>query len=335
MVCAPLFKSSATNNGKEVNKISLSTRNDRDPQSSVLSPHLSKDWDEDISILSAENVYFGVETAGLGSRLAAVVIDVMLQLLVILLFAIALNYLSSLVPDLSGLSQGVRSGLKGLGFLLVFLILYGYYFFFEWLWDGQTPGKRWTGLRVLQTDGSPLTFWPALIRNLLRVVDFLPLFYGVGTLTALLNPQNRRAGDLVAGTIVARETRETAKEVLDIGDAADAFLAATGAATGAAPSTEYSGGATLHTPHSALRTSTIDPESAALRARLSEQDYELARDFLHRREQLAPDARERLARALAARLAAQLGETTPANVAEAEAALEKITTLWRRGRDAA
>jgi uncharacterized RDD family membrane protein YckC len=289
---------------------------------------LPADWDEDLSILSAENVHFGVETAGLGSRLAAIAIDVTLQLVALTLFVLALNYLSGAVPDWSVFSKGVRSGFAGLGILTAFLILYGYYFFFEWLWDGQTPGKRWTGLRVLQTDGSPVTFWPALVRNLLRVVDFLPLCYGIGAVTAILNPQNRRAGDLVAGTLVAREKRESAAAVLDIGDAAQAFLAS----LGAAPIPEYSAanGAPI-APTSARAATTVDPAAAALRARLNEQEYELARDFLRRRTQLAPAARERLARTVAARLAARLGEAAPRNAPEAERMLETVTELWRRG----
>ena len=304
---------------KEATKINLSTHNNA-------SSHLSTDWDEDLSILSAENVYFGVETAGLGSRLAAMVVDVTLQLAVLLLFAIALNYTIGVVPDETVFSKGVRSGFEGLKILIAFLIFYGYFFFFEWLWDGQTPGKRATGLRVLQTDGSPVTLWPALVRNLLRIVDFLPIFYGVGTLTALMNDQNRRAGDIIAGTLVAREKRDATKEVLDIGDAVEAFLSS----LGVAPEKEGEYSRTEQYSVQENLTPTVSPEAAALRARLSEQEYELARDFLHRREKLSPVARERLAHTVAARLAARLGHEMPANLAEAEALLEGVTALWQR-----
>src|ERR1700741_1478057 len=83
-------------------------------------------------------------------------------------------------------------------------------FFVEWLlpawfeaaWNGQTPGKRAMGIAVLNDDGTPLRWPGALTRNLLRAVDFLPLFYGVGLVAMLMNRDFKRLGDLAAGTVV-------------------------------------------------------------------------------------------------------------------------------------
>ncbi len=83
-------------------------------------------------------------------------------------------------------------------------------FFLEWLlpawfeaaWRGQTPGKRMFGIAVLNDDGTPLRWPGALTRNLLRAADFLPLLYGVGLATMLLNRDFKRLGDLAAGTVV-------------------------------------------------------------------------------------------------------------------------------------
>jgi len=83
-------------------------------------------------------------------------------------------------------------------------------FFVEWLlpawfeaaWNGQTPGKRMMGIAVLNDDGTPLRWPAALTRNLLRAVDFLPLFYGVGLVAMLANRDFKRLGDLAAGTVV-------------------------------------------------------------------------------------------------------------------------------------
>jgi uncharacterized RDD family membrane protein YckC len=83
-------------------------------------------------------------------------------------------------------------------------------FFVEWLlpawfearWNGQTPGKRAMGIAVLNDDGTPLRWPGALTRNLLRAVDFLPLFYGVGLVAMLANRDFKRLGDLAAGTVV-------------------------------------------------------------------------------------------------------------------------------------
>ena len=86
--------------------------------------------------------------------------------------------------------------------LVVFAIFWGYYIFFEAAWNGQTPGKRLLGLRVMRADGTPVALTEVAIRNLVRIVDFLPLAYGVGVLTMFFQPQSRRMGDLAAGTLV-------------------------------------------------------------------------------------------------------------------------------------
>jgi uncharacterized RDD family membrane protein YckC len=85
------------------------------------------------------------------------------------------------------------------------LVFWGYYILFETMWEGQSPGKRALGVRVLKTSGMPIGFLDAVIRNLVRIVDFLPFFYGVGVVTMFISPQSRRLGDLAAGTLVVRE----------------------------------------------------------------------------------------------------------------------------------
>ncbi|MDF2439633.1 MAG: hypothetical protein JWN98_617, partial [Abditibacteriota bacterium] len=182
-------------------------------------------WDENLAILSAENVNFSVETAGLGSRFAAAIIDLTIQGVVLALLSIAYAFLISYLPPLNTWNKwvlGVASGFSG---LLIFAVIWGYYLAFEWLWDGQTPGKRWLNLRVMMSNGMPLTPWAALVRNLIRIADFLPVGYGIGALLAIVNPNNRRAGDIVAGTVVAREKHDASHHVLSIAQAADAFLA--------------------------------------------------------------------------------------------------------------
>jgi len=88
-------------------------------------------------------------------------------------------------------------------------------FFVEWLlpawfeatWRGQTPGKRAMGLAVLNDDGTPLRWPGALTRNLLRAVDFLPFFYGIGLLAMLSNRDFKRLGDLAAATVVVYQAQ--------------------------------------------------------------------------------------------------------------------------------
>ena len=100
--------------------------------------------------------------------------------------------------------------------LIAFIFLWGYYIFFELAWNGQTPGKRWTKLRVLRTDGTPIGPTEVIIRNLLRLIDFLPFWYGIGIVSMFIQKESRRLGDLAAGTLVVLENqREITLESLD------------------------------------------------------------------------------------------------------------------------
>ena len=86
--------------------------------------------------------------------------------------------------------------------LVAFALYNGYFILLEWLLNGQTPGKRLLHIRVIKQGGYALRFFDTLLRNLLRVVDFLPLFYGVGLTSLLFTRDSQRLGDLVAGTLV-------------------------------------------------------------------------------------------------------------------------------------
>lgn len=315
-------------------------------------------WDEDLSILSAENVNFAVETAGLGSRFSAAVIDLTIQALILTLLLLGANIFIDYL-SLETWGRWARAiGLAALG-LVLFVLLWGYYFLFEWLWDGQTPGKRWLGLRVMQTNGMPITLWAALTRNLLRIADFLPIFYGVGSLVAILNPNNRRAGDLVAGTIVAREQHAATRKVLSIDQAADNLLAQAGiaikAATGvdvpaavglpavglpvaeATPSVSATAAtATMSAvstpPTIAIPAPEPDANLAALQMRLNAQDQDLLFDFLARRSQLPAEARTRLGASLAIRLCHKL-QMEPPPPLHTEPFLEYLATTLRGGQE--
>ena len=92
----------------------------------------------------------------------------------------------------------------------LFLVEWFYPVLFEVLWRGQTPGKRALGISVINDDLTPVTLGPSLVRNLLRVVDFLPVFYLAGLVTMLSNRRFQRLGDLAAGTLVI-SVRESAK----------------------------------------------------------------------------------------------------------------------------
>lgn len=281
-------------------------------------------WEEDLAILSAENVHFSVETAGLGSRFAAACLDLTIQGLVLTLALLGVWGLDTFVWSISEMPKNMVAVGLGLSILFVFLLGFGYYFFFEWLWDGQTPGKRRLGLRVMMADGMPLTVWPALTRNVVRIMDSLPVCYGVGTIVCILNPMNQRAGDLVAGTIVARERKRfKERKPLTITEAVDAFL--TAATT--VPGTIAPSGALQDEELAVQLGQRIDPEAAALTAVLNREDYELTRDFLTRKDTLPALARTRLARSLGQRLAAKMKTEAPQDL---EVWLEDLVTILSR-----
>jgi len=150
-----------------------------------------------------ENVVFDYELAGLGSRFLAAAVDTLLILaLQVVVDVVLIILVGSLLTDVwENLSGWVLAALG----LLSFGFLWGYYVFFEMIWNGQSLGKRWVGLRVLRSDGTAISLPESIIRNLIRVVDWLPLFYGIGMVTMFINAQARRLGDLAAGTLVVHD----------------------------------------------------------------------------------------------------------------------------------
>jgi uncharacterized RDD family membrane protein YckC len=275
-------------------------------------------WDDELSVLSTENVNFAVNTAGLGSRFMAVFIDLVIQLLLMLGVSILSAYYMDFLTTTFGSKTWFTSFMTSILIFLFFIILYAYFFFFEWLWHGLTPGKKLVGLRVLQANGLPATFWQVLVRNVLRIADFLPFFYGAGALAVIINDQNRRIGDQVAGTVVARERREeAASKVLDIATAAEAFLADSKRLATPEPLAVQSTG-----PRLAAEPKT-QTASVAFRVRIPEEQYEMVRDFLLRRDTLQPSARARLANLLSHRIATLMDEPVPLE-AQSESYLEYV-----------
>jgi uncharacterized RDD family membrane protein YckC len=149
------------------------------------------------NVLTPESVEFAYELAGVGSRMLAVLVDVLLL--------VALLLVSCMVGGILVLFTGPLGAL--LTYVLPFLVMYGYFVFLEWKWNGQTVGKRMVDLRVIDERGFSIDLFQSVIRNLVRLVDFMPVFYGVGGLTALCNPRQKRLGDFAAGTLVVKVRR--------------------------------------------------------------------------------------------------------------------------------
>jgi uncharacterized RDD family membrane protein YckC len=171
-----------------------------------------KGYADQLNIETPEQVELRFPIAGIGSRFLALMTDSLLQGAAIFVLILGFVLVVSALPKGSGGSPPSSTTGKWFvaGIVLFFFLLYwGYYSLFEAFWNGQTPGKRLLKIRVIKDSGRQITLFEALARNLLRVVDIQPWpVYLVGVITMLCNREQKRLGDLVAGTIVVHERSE-------------------------------------------------------------------------------------------------------------------------------
>ena len=161
---------------------------------------------EKLIIETPEQTSIEFPLSGIGSRFIALLIDTLIQIAILIVLGLMLGGLGYGFRDqLRGLPPSVGPWIVAIAILFYFVLVYGYYIVFESIWNGQTPGKRLTHLRVIKDSGQPITAIDAVGRNLLRIVDQLPFGYGIGVLCAWISPQSKRLGDYVAGTVVVHE----------------------------------------------------------------------------------------------------------------------------------
>jgi uncharacterized RDD family membrane protein YckC len=179
---------------------------------------------EEYTIDTPENVTFGYEVAGIGSRLIGALVDTTIVLAVQALFLILILVIGTFVEEASSALWAIVDGsdsswisglLIALYALLSFILFWGYFILFEYIWNGQTPGKRVAGTRVVQMDGSSISFLANIIRNLVRSIDLLPTAYALGAIVMFCNRHARRIGDFAAGTIVIRDQQAVSLDSLD------------------------------------------------------------------------------------------------------------------------
>ncbi len=156
------------------------------------------DLDDRKTIQTAEGLDLDLTLAGLGSRMIAAVVD---AILIGLLVFMLLFGMSQLAVD--GFGSGIV--IQAFVTILITLVVLGYLVGFEALNEGRTPGKRAVGIRVVTSEGDSIGFLAAFLRNLLRVIDFLPAVFIVGAASILFTKTNQRIGDITANTIVIRE----------------------------------------------------------------------------------------------------------------------------------
>jgi uncharacterized membrane protein SpoIIM required for sporulation/uncharacterized RDD family membrane protein YckC len=164
----------------------------------MTAPGQHSPYDQHLEVETPENVVLDYEIAGMGSRLHAAFIDMVWYVLIVIALLVVGAFLSGLGLPISGAMDVLLIIVGGLGF-------WAYFTFFEALREGQTPGKRTAGIRVVRDTGHPVTLAAAAARGLLRAVDLFPPVMALDVLLMVLHPRARRLGDLVAGTIVVRD----------------------------------------------------------------------------------------------------------------------------------
>jgi uncharacterized RDD family membrane protein YckC len=150
-----------------------------------------------IAIVTPEGVTFKLPLAGPISRCMAWLLDFACIAVTAKIMGILVGLLGMVSTDFS----------RAVNIVIFFVLTIGYAILLEWHWNGQTLGKRVLGLRVIDVRGMRLHLSQIVIRNLLRAVDSLPLFYLVGGLAALFSRHAQRLGDLGANTIVIRSSK--------------------------------------------------------------------------------------------------------------------------------
>jgi uncharacterized RDD family membrane protein YckC len=159
-----------------------------------------------ITIRTPEGISFRLTLAGIVPRFLAWLVD-----------AAAVAFTAGLVRAVAGIFQLLDASVgSAIGIVAYFVISIGYGMYFEWAWNGQTPGKRLFKLRVMDMHGLRLQLSQVVIRNLLRSVDMLPGFYFLGGSVSVFTRNCQRLGDIAANTIVIRIPRSTAVEVEDL-----------------------------------------------------------------------------------------------------------------------
>jgi uncharacterized RDD family membrane protein YckC len=243
------------------------------------------------TVLTPEHVEFNFVLAGLMSRFLAWLIDSLVAVLVALGILIVLSLSMASFPGFA----------SALSFLVWFLIDWGYMIALEALWSGQTIGKRAMGLRVIQESGVRVGVTQSLLRNLLRPLDRLPLFYLVGGVSALFSQSQQRLGDMLAGTIVVRERRLKIPSALERPEGDTSLL--------------------------------NDADFRARVSRLSPEEEAVLFNAALRREELSMEARLSLFSTLARRLEDELGFVKPAHLSDEKLVLLVTAALAARNAE--
>jgi len=237
------------------------------------------EYEDRLTIATPEGVDLDLPLAGLGSRFVAQLVDLVLKTTIIVGLLLLLGLAAGDGGDTASQDDVSTGAAVAFAVLFIFALTFFYDVLFETLGTGRTPGKRLMGLRVLRAGGQPVGLRASVVRNILRLVDGIPLSYIPGTVAILATKRNQRLGDLAAGTIVVRDPRPRGGTRRRFGRGRRRSAAVVATAPLLAAETE----------HWDVSAVTLD-------------DLATVRRFLERRADLVPEARARLASDLASRL---------------------------------
>ncbi|MDR7898829.1 RDD family protein [Thermosynechococcus sp. JY1334] len=263
-------------------------------------------WLRRVTLRTPESIELDFALGGIGSRVLAWLIDQVILYTALVLFSLTAGYIYFyalypwLIEVLPASGQSIEAWSLGIYLLVMFALYNGYYIFFETYWQGQTPGKRYAEIRVVQDNGRPIGLREATLRSLLQPIDFA--FFGIGAFLVALCRSEKRLGDRVAGTLVIQDEQ----------------------ATRLAPKAT-----TLQQPQAAW---VQELRSLAHWEQMTPEHYLLVRNYLNNRDRLSPVGRYQAAQELRQQLEPLLLPTYPANwpALSAEDFLEGLYMAYRQ-----
>lgn len=245
-----------------------------------------------ITLQTPESVELEFTLAGIGNRAQALMVDYVLLggAIAVVVFTESMLF--------SQFDTALQKWYLAIALLITFSIFVGYFIFFESLWQGQTPGKRYAKIRVIRDDGRPAGLSQATLRALLRPIDDA---LSIGFLMIVFNKQEKRLGDLLAGTVVIQEERPSTDQKLILSEQskqAESFAA-----------------------------QLLEISNLSL---LLPDDFASIREFLQRRQHLQSEARKNLSRQLALQLKSILELETIPFKSDAETFIEAVFLAYQQ-----
>jgi len=248
---------------------------------------------DQLSIDTPELVAIEMPLAGIGSRFIALLVDYLIWIAGIVLLLIMARLL---LPALHTFSRISAQWAEAIVIFVIFLLNWGYFTLFEAFWNGQTPGKRVAKIRVIQRSGRSIGLLESMARNLVRYVDQVPFFYGVGVIAMFVTKQHQRLGDLAAGTLVVRDREAESSPTW--GDSGANYGSRT-----------FTADLFARTPIPEPHASVILPAGGI--GKLSSSDLEVLEGFFSRRLDMNMTTRAMLAQRIAAAIQAKSGLEMP------------------------